>query len=85
MDVCWYNNYIESKAQVQRLPLWLQFDLNPGIYLVISYNVKLYNIAIVYLHNNNLTSFKAPCSRGESLDTVHIYIKQFHSVILFSY
>ena len=85
MDVHWYNNYIGSKTQVQRLLLWLWFDLNPGIYLVISYNVNIYNIAIVYLYNNNLTSVKPPCSRGESLDTAHIYTKQFHSVILFSY
>ena len=85
MDVHQYNNYIGSKVQVQRLLLWLWFDLNPGIYLVISYNVNVYNIAIVYLYNNNLTSVKLPCSRGESQNTVHLYIKQFHSVILFSY
>ena len=61
MDVHWYNNYIGSKIQVQRLLLWLWFDLNPGIYLVISYNVNLYNITIVYLYNNNLTAVKPPC------------------------
>ena len=84
MDVCWYNNYIGSKTQAQSLLLWLWFDLNPGIYLVISYNVNLYNIAIVYLYNNNLTSVKPPCGRGESLDTSHIHTKHFHNVILFS-
>ena len=41
MDVHWYNNYIGSETQAQRLLLWLWFDLNPGIYLVISYNVNL--------------------------------------------
>ena len=82
MDVCWYNNYIGSKTQVQRLLLWLWFDLNPGIYLVISYNINLYNIAIAYLYNNNLTSVKQPCGREHS---PYIYTKQFHTVILFSY
>ena len=85
MDVCWCNNYIENKAQARRLSLWLWFDLNPGIYLVISYNIKLHNITIVYLYSNNLTLFKQPCGRRESLDTAHIYTKQFHSVVLFSY
>ena len=73
-------------THAQRLPLWLWFDLNPGIYLVISYFfVNLYNIAIVYLYNNNLTSVKPPYSREESLDTAHIHTKQFHNVILLSY
>ena len=85
MDVHWYNNYIGSKTHAQRLLLWLWFDLNPGIYLVISYFVNFYNITIVYLYNNNLTSVKRPCSRGESLDTAHIHTKQFHNVTLFSY
>ena len=77
MDVHWCNGYIGSGAQAWGLPLWLWFDLNPGIYLVISYNVKLNNIAIVYLYNNNLMSFKPPCGRGASLGTVHIGMKQF--------
>ena len=81
MDMHWYNNYIGSKTQVQRLLLW--FDLNPGIYLVISYNVNIYIITIVYLYINNFTSVKQPCSRRGSLDTAHIYAKQFHSDILF--
>ena len=73
MNVHWYNNYIGSKTQAQRLPLWFWFDLNPGIYLVISYNVNLYNIAIVHLYNNNLTSVK-PYAVGESPCTQPIYI-----------
>ena len=77
MDVHWYNNYIESKTQAQRLPLWLWFDLNPGIYMAIHYNVNLYNITIAYLYNNNLTSVRLPCGRGESLGTAHIGRKQF--------
>ena len=50
MDVHWYNNYmVGSKTHAQRLLLWLWFDLNPGIYLVISYFVtNFYNITIVY-------------------------------------
>ena len=84
MDVHQYNNYIGSKAQAQRLPLWLWFDLNSGIYLVISYNAKLYNITIVYLYNNNLTSVKPPCSRRESLDTAHIYISN-NFIVLFCF
>ena len=63
MDVHWYNNYMGSKTQAQRLPLQLWFDLIPGIYLVISYNVNLYNNATVYLYNNNLASVKPPCGR----------------------
>ena len=70
-------NYIGSKTQAQRLPLWLWFDLKPGIYLSICYNVNLYNITIAYLYNNNLTSVKPPCSRGEFLGTAHIGMKQF--------
>ena len=77
MDVHWIDNYIGNKTQVQRLLLWHWFDLNPGIYWAIHYNVNLYNIAIAYLYNNNLTSVKPPCSRGESLGTAHIGMKQF--------
>ena len=77
MDVCWYKDYIESKTQVQRLPLWLWFDLNPGIYLAICYNVNLHIIAIAYLYNNNSTSVKPTCARGEPLGTAHIGMKQF--------
>ena len=78
MDVCWYNNYMKSKTQVHKLPLLLWFDLNPGIYLVFSYNVNIYNIVIVYLYNNNLTLVKLPYCRGESLNTAHMYTKYFH-------
>ena len=84
MDVHWYNNYIGSKTPVQRLPLWPWFDLNPDIYLVISYNVKIYNIAIVYLYNNNLTSIKPPCMVGESPWTQPIYIPN-NFIVLFCF
>ena len=43
--------------------------------------MKLYNSMIAYLYNNNLTSVKPPCGRGESLGTAHTYIKPFHNSI----
>ena len=43
--------------------------------------MNLYNNAIAYIYNNILTSNKPLCSRGESLDTVHICIISFHNSI----
>ena len=51
------------------------FFLIPGIYLVIVYNVNLYNNAIVYPYNNNLASSKPPYGRGEFLGTAHMCTK----------
>ena len=65
MDVHQYNNHIGSKVQVQRLLLCLGFDLNSGIYLVISYNVNIYNITIVYLYNNNFDFSQTTNAVGE--------------------
>ena len=69
---------------MQRLSLLLWFDFIPGIYLASRPNVNLSNIAIAYLYNNNLTSVKPSCDRGESLNTAHIHSKPFHKVIFVS-
>ena len=45
MDVHLKNKYIDSKGQGQRLLLWHYFQYIPSIYLVIKYNMYLYNMA----------------------------------------
>ena len=45
MDVHLKNKYKDRKAQEQGLLLWHYFQYIPIIYLVIKYNMYLYNIA----------------------------------------
>ena len=80
MDVCVYEPY-RTLDPDHRLLLWLWFNLNPGILLVILYYMNLSNNMIAYIYNNILTSNKPPCGRGESLGTAHIGLISFHNSI----
>ena len=45
MDVCLKNKYIDGKAQTRNSHYSTYFQYIPSIYLVINYNMYLYNMA----------------------------------------
>ena len=45
MDVHLKIKYIDSKGQAYGLLLWYYVQYNPSIYLLIKYNMYLYNMA----------------------------------------